>query len=189
MLALIAIADAATEAATTGETTGGIAALGLNGKALLFQLINFLLLLGILRAFAYKPLLKIIRDRRQLMAETITNAADAATARQQAEATHRAVRQQAETEAQQIVAQGNQRAQVLLQQAEAAARQKTVQYTNEATAAIAAEATAAAAELRQQVTTLVATATEIVLKQKVDSAADQQLITEAVATAEIKRSV
>ena len=38
--------------------------LGLDWKLLLSQAVNFLVLLALLRQFAYKPLLKILKERR-----------------------------------------------------------------------------------------------------------------------------
>lgn len=52
----------------------GIAALGLDAKALLFQVINFLLLLVILRIVAYKPILKILERRRKTIEESLDKA-------------------------------------------------------------------------------------------------------------------
>jgi F-type H+-transporting ATPase subunit b len=40
---------------------------GIDWKLLLAQIINFLVLLVILRAFAYKPLVKILRERREVI--------------------------------------------------------------------------------------------------------------------------
>src|SRR4030042_2105348 len=37
--------------------------LGINGKLLLAQIINFLILLFVLHRFAYKPILKMLNDR------------------------------------------------------------------------------------------------------------------------------
>lgn len=51
--------------------------IGLDGKLLLSQAVNFLLLLIILRVFAYKPILKIIKERRERIEEGLTKAEEA----------------------------------------------------------------------------------------------------------------
>jgi F-type H+-transporting ATPase subunit b len=52
--------------------------LGLDWKLLLSQAVNFLLVLLILRAFVYKPLLKIMKERRAKIEEGLQKAAAAA---------------------------------------------------------------------------------------------------------------
>lgn len=53
--------------------------LGIDWKLFLSQTVNFLLLLTILRLFAYKPLLKILKDRRKKIEEGLEKAAAADT--------------------------------------------------------------------------------------------------------------
>ncbi len=45
----------------------GIGALGINGQALLIQLVTFVLAYIVLRRFAFQPILKVLRDRRELI--------------------------------------------------------------------------------------------------------------------------
>ncbi len=47
----------------------GIGALGFNVPALIAQLINFTLLLVVFRLFLYKPLLRVLDERRQRIQE------------------------------------------------------------------------------------------------------------------------
>jgi len=49
-------------------------ALGIDGKFLLGQIVNFSLLLIILRVFLYKPVVKMLEDRRKTIAESLDNA-------------------------------------------------------------------------------------------------------------------
>lgn len=51
--------------------------LGIDWKLLLSQTVNFLILLTVLRIFAYKPLVKIMKDRRQKIEEGLTKAKEA----------------------------------------------------------------------------------------------------------------
>lgn len=48
----------------------------INGT-LLFQFINFFVLVAILAKFAYKPLLKVLEDRRNKIASDLSDAAKA----------------------------------------------------------------------------------------------------------------
>ena len=51
--------------------------LGLDWKLLLSQAVNFLLLLFLLRKFAYQPLLKVLKERREKIEEGVAKAAEA----------------------------------------------------------------------------------------------------------------
>ncbi|MEK7607984.1 MAG: hypothetical protein AAB495_00145 [Patescibacteria group bacterium] len=53
--------------------------LGIDWKLLLSQAANFLLLLVILRIFAYKPLLKLLKERREKIEEGVQKAEEADT--------------------------------------------------------------------------------------------------------------
>jgi len=57
----------------------GITDLGINGPSLIAYLINFVLLLGILTLFAYKPLLRVLDQRSERIRESL-EAADGTTA-------------------------------------------------------------------------------------------------------------
>jgi F-type H+-transporting ATPase subunit b len=71
-----------------------LAQLGINGNFLIAQIVNFLVLFFILRAFAYKPLLNML-ERRRVRIEEGMKAADQ-------------VRQQAETERAELMKQMDQ---------------------------------------------------------------------------------
>ncbi len=60
-------------------------ALGLNTGFLLSQIINFLLLFILLRMVLYKPILKMLDERRQRIAQSMEDAEKATEARQKAE--------------------------------------------------------------------------------------------------------
>ena len=51
--------------------------LGINGPLLLSQGVNFVLLLIVMRLFVYKPLLKILHDRREKIEDGLTKAKEA----------------------------------------------------------------------------------------------------------------
>lgn len=53
--------------------------LGVDWRLLLSQIVNFLILLTILRIFAYKPILKILHERKKKIEEGLTKAKEADT--------------------------------------------------------------------------------------------------------------
>lgn len=56
------------------EQATGIAALGLDWKLFISQLVNFVILLILLRLFAYQPILKVLSDRRQRIEQSLETA-------------------------------------------------------------------------------------------------------------------
>lgn len=53
------------------ESTSGIAALGVNWKMFISQGVNFLLLVLLLKWLLYKPVLKLLNERRQKISESM----------------------------------------------------------------------------------------------------------------------
>ena len=53
--------------------------LGIDWRLLLSQAVNFLLLLIVLRIFAYQPILKLLKDRRAKIEDGLTKAKEADT--------------------------------------------------------------------------------------------------------------
>ena len=74
----------------------------LNGT-LLFQFVNFFILVAILAKFAYKPILKVLEDRRNKIATDISSAEEARATAEKLKADYEAQLQKAHTEAQAIV--------------------------------------------------------------------------------------
>ena len=61
------------------EETGLIGQLGINWKLFLSQAVNFFILLIVLRAFVYKPLIQVIEKRNKKIKEGLEKAAEADT--------------------------------------------------------------------------------------------------------------
>lgn len=164
--------------------TAGLGALGINASALLFQVINFLLLLIILRWAVYKPLLKVLRQRRELAEEALANADAARQAKGEAEAQRRQALQEAEREATLLVTRARQQADAVVAAAREQGKADAERLQREADATITAEAAKVSRELRRNMMELVARAASFVLKKKLDSATDKELLKEAMAQAQ-----
>jgi F-type H+-transporting ATPase subunit b len=175
---LLASAHAATESA------GGVAALGLDGGALLFQLINFGLLLLLLRAFAYKPVLRVLEARRQRVEESLRSAAEIEKAKTALDRHVKQATEAAQREAQAVVAASQARAETLVKEAEERAREASDRIADQATARLSQQVTAARQELKEETLRLVAAAAGRILAERLDTQRDQELVTEAVHAAE-----
>lgn len=169
-------------------TEGGIGALGLDARALLWQVINFALLLGLLRLFAYKPVLKILESRRQKVAESLRTADELAVAKIALEQRVKEVVQEAHAKSQQIITASEQRAKALVAAAEATAQQKAAEILKHAEVQLQQEVTMVRQELKRETVQLVALATGKLLNEKLDAAKDEQLIKAAVAAVEAEQA-
>lgn len=77
-------------------------AFGIDAKLIIVQIINFVVLAGLLTYFLYKPVLKILEDREEKIKQGIKDAEDAALAKTQASEEKRAILTQAQLEAQEM---------------------------------------------------------------------------------------
>src|SRR5207247_9463099 len=134
--------------------------LGVDWPHFIAQTISFLIVAGVLYKFAYKPILDVLEQRRQRIAESLANA-------------ERIKQELAKTEAarQEVLNQANAQANKLIEEARAAAARVQEQETQKAIAAAeqimtkAREAAAAEhakmlAELKREIGRLVVEASE-----------------------------
>jgi len=156
---------------------------GFNWILFISQIVSFLVVAGLLYKFAYGPILKVLEERRQKIAESLANAEKIKAQLADAEARHA-----------EILARANQEAQKLIEEARASAaslaekRQQQAIADAEAIAtktrqALALERDRAFADLRAEVARLVIGATAKVTG-KVLTPDDQQRL-----SAEVTREI
>lgn len=80
-----------------------LSSLGINWKLLLAQLVNFLILLYILKRFAYKPILKVLEDRKNRIEKGIKDTEEAKIKLEEIEKKEKTVLLKAEKKAQGII--------------------------------------------------------------------------------------
>jgi F-type H+-transporting ATPase subunit b len=173
-----------TETASTEGGSGGLGAIGLDGRALAFQVINFVILFFILKKVAYKPILKMLEARRAKIEEGVRLAEEAQTAVAEAEATKAKLLAEARQEADKIVAASRAEATEILQSVEAKATARAEQIVNDATERVEREAASVRTAMRKELGGLVASATEALIDEKLDGPKDAALIEKALAKAE-----
>ncbi len=158
-----------------------IEALGINLPQLIAQVANFFVLLLILRFTLYKPVLRLLDERRQRIAEGL-NAAEAARAEAaQAQASIQEQLEAARREGQRLVAEAQEIANRIQAEArEAAARDREAALAR-ARAEIELERDRAIAELRAAFADLTIAAAERVIGQALDRQAHQRVIEDVLA--------
>lgn len=154
--------------------------LGINVPGLVAQIINFLLLLVILRAVAYKPILKMLDQRAAKIKESMENAEAIKKQLARAQEEYAAQIDQARKEGQAIVGQANQMAERIRQEAQVQARQEAESFLAKAEAQIERDKRQAIAELRKEVAELAILAAGKVVRKSLDDKAHYAIIQEVL---------
>jgi F-type H+-transporting ATPase subunit b len=161
-----------------------LAKLGINLSWLIAQIVNFILILLILRAFAYKPILKLLADRKRKIQESLDYAekVKAESAAQQAEFEKRI--DEARREASQTAASAQQVAEKEKERIVADAREEARQIVEQARAQLDYERRQMVSELREQVVNLSLLAAQKVIGASLDEKRSRQLVNEFLAEAD-----
>ena len=140
-------------------------AFGIDGKLIIIQIINFVVLASLLTYFLYKPVLKILAEREEGIKQGIKDTEDAARAKASAQDEKHALLARAQTEAQaidaratafakvkeaDIVAQANAKASDMVRDAQAKSELLKTQTLKESEAEIAKLAVLAAQKVLQE---------------------------------------
>ena len=158
----------------------GITDLGINGPSLIAYLINFILLLGILTLFAYKPLLRVLDERSQRIRESL-EAAD--RAREEAASSQQVIEEQlneARREGQRLLEQAREAAARFQEEQMDQARRDAETFVERARSDIQRERDAAVQEVRANFGDLAITAAERVIRRSLDRQAHEELISQVL---------
>jgi F-type H+-transporting ATPase subunit b len=156
-------------------------ALGINLPQLIAQVANFIVLLLILRFTLYKPILRMLDERKQRIAEGL-NAAE--TAREEAAAAQANIQQQLDTarrEGQEIVANAQQVANRIQGEAREQAERDREAAAVRSRQEIQQERDRAIAELRAEFADLTVSAAGRVIGESLDAEGHRRIIEETLA--------
>ena len=158
----------------------GIEDLGINGPSLIAYLVNFVILLGILSIFAYKPLVRMLDQRSERIRESL-EAAD--RARDEAATSREAIEDQlneARREGQRLMEAAREAAERYRGEEMDRARQEAVSFVDRARSDIQRERDAAIQEVRANFGDLAITAAERVIRSSLDRQAHRELISQVL---------
>jgi F-type H+-transporting ATPase subunit b len=154
--------------------------LGFNVPSLIVYLVNFIILLGILFFFAYKPLIRLMDQRAERIRESL-EAAD--QARQEAATSREAVEEalnEARQQGQRLLDQTREAAERYRAEEMDRARQEAENFVLRARADIQRERDAAIEEVRSNFGGLAITAAERVIGRSLDRQAHEDLIAQVL---------
>jgi len=151
-------------------------ALGINLGYLVIQIVGFLLLVLLLNAILYRPLLNMLDRRRERIAEGLNQAREAEAALARAEADRDKLLDEARQEAQRITSEARSRAEEAGKALEATARQEAQRIREQAQTEAASERDRQLADVREQVVSLSIAAANHILGQNLDEKRQRELV-------------
>lgn len=169
-----------TLAATSGTQAGGVAALGIDPWAILAQAVTFLVLLYLLKKFAFDKIVAVLESRRKTIEGSLAEAQQLQEQNQQAEQRVAQVLKEARQQAEAIIATSQSEAGSIIAQAEQAASDKAAQIMAEGERRLQAELDKARTALKQETLALVARATGILLSETIDTKQHERLLARAL---------
>ncbi len=177
MWTLVALAA---EEAPLAVEAGGISAIGLDVRALIWQVVNFAILLWLLKKFAYKPIMSILSQRQAVIEESLRTAAEVEEAKKKTEGQRHQIIKQAEGQAHKIMQQSKQQATALKSAAEEEAQSRADQIIKQGKSKIEQEVSIARQQIKGELGSLVVAATEKIIDVKLDEKKDAELLARAL---------
>lgn len=150
--------------------------LGLNLGFFLFQVFNFLIMMILLYAWAYKPVMNMLENRKRKIAQSLEDANVAAEARANAEKDAKKILDEAHDKAAQIVREATQRAEVAGRDVRAAVEAEAIKARESALADLDQERTRILGDLRGQVAALSIAAAQKLVQESLDEKRQRALI-------------
>jgi F-type H+-transporting ATPase subunit b len=156
-------------------------ALGLSIPSIIANMVNFLILLAIIRLVLYKPILGMLDDRRERIAEGLNAAETARAEAAQAQANIQEQLQTARQEGQELVANAQNIASRIQSEAREQATRDRDAAMERARAEIQLERDRAIDELRKEFATITVQAAGRVIGESLDENAHRRIIEETLA--------
>ena len=163
--------------------------LGINLGYLLVQIFNFAIMFVVLKKWLYEPVLRLLQERREMLARAVEDARVAAEARANAEQEAQKILAEARAKADEIIREARDRAEeqkrAILEEAKAEAEK----IKQEALAEVEEERNRVLAELREQIAALAVAAAHKIVGASLDERRQHELLEEFFAGVKGKKVV
>ncbi len=170
----------AAETEALGPEPGLFGALGIDWRMLLLNLLAFGILVWLLGKYVYPPLVKTIDERERSIEKSVAAAHEAEARAEKSQHEIQKLLRSARTEADEIIARAHAEASANVAEAEQKAKSRAEQIVKDAHVQLQADVSKARQALKHDTARLVATATEQIIHEKVDSRKDAELIDRAL---------
>lgn len=152
----------------------------INGT-LIWQIVNFVILCAILGHFCYKPIFKVLDERKARIQNDLDSAAASAADAEKLKASYEAELQNAQVKAQEIVSKAVKEAQVQANAQIDAAREAIAKEKEAASKQIERERLEALEDLKEQVAVLSCDIASKIISKNMTPDANDRLISESIA--------
>lgn len=153
-------------------------ALGINIKILLAQLVNFSVLVFVLWRFAYKPVMKVLKDRREKIIQGVKDAEASEEKLASAKEKEKEIITEAKKEALKIVEDSRKKGEKKYQEIVDKSKEDIGQIINQEKDKIRQEKEEVLLEIRQEIGSLLSLGITKFLDKKIDKENDEAIITE-----------
>ena len=160
-----------------------LASLGFDFTKFMWQIANFLVLMFLLKKFAYKPVLNMLDERRKSIEDAINNAETAKTEAEKMRKQYEAHLAEAKQEAQDIIAKATKLGEEMKNEIVANAQSEATKAIQRAQDEISREKDQAIAALRDEVAVLAVMAAGKIIGKAIAVEDHQKLVNEFVAEA------
>lgn len=147
---------------------------------LIAQIINFVILLAVLKKLAWKPLLQAIEDRKNKIESDLSRAEKEKTVAEQLRAEYQQQLSEARNQAQAIIEKATKLAEQTKEQILDEARAENARLLKAAQEQIAVERDRALAEMRSEVVNLSIAAASKIIGQNLDATANAKLVADFI---------
>jgi F-type H+-transporting ATPase subunit b len=158
------------------NSASGISALGINLRAFIIQLLTFVIVFLLLKKFAFKPIVKLLDERRKTIDDGVKMGLQLAKEREKLEAEIGKITHEARIEADKIISTGHKEAREIVRDAEKVAQRKVEVIMADAEVRINEESERARQGLEKDIVGLISEATTAIVNEKVDPKKDAELI-------------
>ena len=152
--------------------------LGINLGFLVVQIINFLIIMLVLKVWVYTPLLKALKKRRETIEKGLEDARIAAEARENAERDAAAILSEAQTNAAQIIRDAKEKAEAAGRDVKAGVEADIAKTRREALVEVEHERERVLGEIRTNVASLAIAAAQKLIGEALDEKRQHELVAE-----------
>ncbi len=154
--------------------------MGINGALLISQIVNFVLLIVLLRKFAYAPVLRMLNDRSDKIEKSLQDAKRIEEELKNTEETKVAEIKKAKEEAAEIVRNASEIAQANSEKTLDETRKKTQEIVAKAKEEIREEKEKSVREAEKEIAGLAIQIAEKIIKKNLDTASEKKLAEETL---------
>ena len=163
-------------AAQDAASGSPLAALGVDLKSFIFQIITFVLVFLLLKKFAFKPISKLLTERRKTIDDGVKMGLQMEKEKAKFDEKLAHTMRDARVEADKVIANAHKEARDVVRAAEKVASRKAEVMLTDAEVRIEAESERAKLALEKDIIGLISEATEAIVGEKVDMKKDGEII-------------